>query len=398
MYTILKYILSALIITGFLSGCADVKKDQKAEGPAKMSNPGKESDINTLTLQPEAVKRLGIETTVADTGEVNLSRVYSAEVMSVPGQTVSLTAPVAGTLMNAAAAVTAGKRLQKGDPMYRLLILPSEKDLLGAGEDVTRLERQYEVSRLKVERADQLLKEKAGSLRAKQEAEAELAGITASLRVAKARAQLLQGNTTAEVTGRLSSLTLRSPISGTVQKVYGSAGQVVAAAAPIADIAATDKLWVRVPLYAGDIDKVDRGVDADILLLSGFSGSTGGLTGRVVKGPQTADPLNTSVDLYYEVDNGKGLLSPGSRVSARLPLKGSKTGLIIPYPAIVYDVQGGAWVYLADAGLQNFVRQRVEIESVSGNKAVIRRGLKGKEKLVTQGAAELFGFEFGGGK
>jgi multidrug efflux pump subunit AcrA (membrane-fusion protein) len=43
------------------------------------------------------------------------------------------------------------------------------------------------------------------------------------------------------------------------------------------------------------------------------------------------------------------------------------------------------------------VRRRVEIGRHAGDRAVIRRGLTAGVKVVTAGAAELFGTEFGAG-
>ena len=64
---------------------------------------------------------------------------------------------------------------------------------------------------------------------------------------------------------------------------------------------------------------------------------------------------------------------------------------------MLYDASGGTWVYEArDGGM--FVRQRVEIgRRRGGHGRACAKGHPGT-RVVTVGAAELFGTEFGAGK
>lgn len=371
------------------SGSAETKKEQ----PAKQSNPVKETDINTLTLTDDAVRRLGIQTTPASATEVNNSRLFSAEIVPVPGNQITLTAPVAGTLMGSGNPVTAGSAVRKGQSIFRLLILPSE-NLISAQEEAAQRTVQYNTALEKVKRTTRMYEEKSGSLRAKQEAEAELAAVTAQLRVARGRVELLRGNPSA-ATSRLSTMNLEAPISGTILRLHSSPSQVLSASAPIADIVSLNPLWVRVPLYAGDEGRIQKGQPATLRPLSGGTGTSVRI--MPVTGPQTSDPTATSVDFYYELDNSKGNFRPGQRISVVLPFSGFTKGLVVPFSSIIYDIYGGTWVYVNPAPNQ-FVRQRVELESILGNQAVLSRGPAAGVAVVSAGAAELFGTEFGGGK
>jgi len=317
----------------------------------------------------------------------------------MPGKTITLSAPVAGTLMAAKGGqvITPGQRVTKGEPLFRLVILPSEKDLLSVQEDLAQKQIQYDIAVEKLNRASQLYEEKAGSLRARQDAEAELAGIAAQLRVAKNRLELLKGNTTQALADKMSTLQLQAPITGIIQQVYSSTSQVLANATPIVDIVSLNPVWVRVPLYAGDESQINNYAPASVRGLSDFAGSSVSATARPVKGPQTSDPLATSIDLYYEINNSNGVFRPGQKVSVTLPYKGVQSSLIVPYSAILYDIHGGTWIY-ENTGPGVYVRRRVELQRVDGNVAVLNRGPKSGSKIVTAGAAEIFGTEFGGGK
>jgi hypothetical protein len=215
------------------------------------------------------------------------------------------------------------------------------------------------------------------------------------MRVARGRVELLKGNPGA-ATSKLSTLNMQAPISGTVLKVYNSTQQVLSANAPIIDIVSLNPVWVRVPLYAGDEDRIADS-EAMIRSLSQYTGSPKTVRARKITGPQTSDPLATSIDLYYEIENSKGDFRPGQKISVTLPYSGTALSLVVPYSAIVYDIHGGTWVYEQTAP-NVFVRRRVEVENVTNEKAILRRGPAPGTKVVYVGAAELFGTEFGGGK
>ncbi|MEJ7741000.1 MAG: efflux RND transporter periplasmic adaptor subunit [Chitinophagaceae bacterium] len=389
------YITLAVVL---LVSCTN-NMEEKPKPPATQSNPVKEADLNTITLTEKAVERLGIRTVEVVDQAVGNSRSFSGEVVAIPGKTVTLTAPVAGTLMPSRKNIplSAGQRVTKGQQIARLVILPTERDLLSVQADVTQRQIQYDVAVEKVKRNKQLFEEKAGSQRAMQEAESELAAVAAQLNVARNRVELLKGNPSPALADRMSTLEMQAPISGIIQRVYTSTSQVVATGAPIADLVSLQTLWLRVPVYAGDESQINARESALIRGLSDFGGSTDAVTARPVVGPQTSDPLASSVDLYYEISNSNGSFRPGQRVSVTLPYKGNQSAPVIPFSAILYDIYGGTWVYENTAPL-TYVRRRVEVLRITNGIGVLQKGPAAGTKIVTDGAAELFGTEFGGGK
>jgi cobalt-zinc-cadmium efflux system membrane fusion protein len=393
-----KRIFFVTCIAALFASCGS-KKEEKPKPPATQSNPVKEGDLNTITLTDKAVERLGIKTFDVVDQFVGNSRAFSGEVVATPGKIITVTAPVAGQLMASKNGIelVPGQQVTKGQQIARLVILPSERDLLSVQADVTQREIQYNTAVEKVKRNTLLFEEKAGSLRAKQEAEAELAGIAAQLKVARNRLQLLKGNTTQALADRMSTLNLEAPISGVIQRVYSSTTQVLATAAPVVDIVSLSTLWIRVPVYAGDQAQINARENAFVRGLSDAGSSTNAVVARPVTGPQTSDPLSTSIDLYYEVDNSKGNFRPGQRISVTLPYKGTQSALVVPYSAILYDISGGTWVY-ENTAPRTFIRRRVNVSRVANGMAILQQGLAIGTKVVTDGAAELFGTEFGGGK
>lgn len=70
---------------------------------------------------------------------------------------------------------------------------------------------------------------------------------------------------------------------------------------------------------------------------------------------------------------------------------------VIPYSAVIYDVRGVTWAYTNPDPLV-FVRHRINVDSIAGDLAALSDGPPAGTAVVTTGAAELFGVEFGVGK
>ncbi|MEJ2205196.1 MAG: hypothetical protein P8170_13930 [Gemmatimonadota bacterium] len=64
----------------------------------------------------------------------------------------------------------------------------------------------------------------------------------------------------------------------------------------------------------------------------------------------------------------------------------------VPYSAVIYDTQGGTWVYVSTAPL-SFTRRAVSVASIEGDVAYLTAGPAAGTQVVSVGAAELLGTE-----
>jgi hypothetical protein len=69
---------------------------------------------------------------------------------------------------------------------------------------------------------------------------------------------------------------------------------------------------------------------------------------------------------------------------------------VVPYPALLYAVAGTPWVYTNPAPL-TYVRARVAVDFIDGGRVVLTSGPPVGTLIVTLGASELYGAEFGVG-
>ena len=77
----------------------------------------------------------------------------------------------------------------------------------------------------------------------------------------------------------------------------------------------------------------------------------------------------------------------------------TKTGdrLTMPYNALLYDPSGGEWAFTS-VEPNVYARAALKVEAIEGDKVYLLSGPPAGTKLVTNGAAELYGIEFGVGK
>jgi len=392
---------SAMVLFGALLTAAcggDAAKDAKPAPPAKVQNAPQETQLATITLSEQAEKRLGIELVAVERKTVQRTREFGGEVVVPPGRQIVVAAPVAGRLAAASSAglPAAGAILQRGQAVFKLYALPPERDLIRTREEVTQAEIRYETAKQRAKRAEQLLKDKAGSVRANEEAQAERASAAEALKAVRGRLALLEKESGDVEPEGVTALIVAAPQPGVLSELHARPGQTVPTGTPLFAVMNADTVWIRVPVYVGELWRIDRSRPAEVRGLAVSAGNPV-MQARPVAAPPSADANAASADLFYEVANGDGGLRPGQKVSATLMLKETQQALVVPWAAILHDIYGGTWVYVNTAA-HVYARQRVEVRHLAGHLAVLSRGPVPGTRVVTSGAAELFGTEFATGK
>ncbi len=69
----------------------------------------------------------------------------------------------------------------------------------------------------------------------------------------------------------------------------------------------------------------------------------------------------------------------------------------IPYSAVIYHYDGTEWTYTNPSDF-TYLRQAIEIDFIEGDLAILNSGPDVGTTVVSIGAAELYGVEFGVGK
>jgi len=340
-----RLILMAVCLLAGRPAVAADSQSASAQSPAQLVNPVKEVELTTVILTPRAEARLGIVTVPVEKKSVNRARLF--------GGTVVLPLALMGD-----SAPDKPARFAPDPPASTAEVLQLSEMQVAADGDVVKARVQLEAGRIALERATKLLQAETGSQRAVDEARA----VVRLAETASAQAQL------------------RRSLLG----------------APVSDTASLDRVWVKVPVYVGDLASLDRDQEVQVGGVADRPGSTV-RAGRFAAGPPSANSDAATVDWFYEVGNLSHTLRLGQRVGVRVPVRGETETLVVPWAAVLHDLHGGQWVYEATAP-QTFVRRRVQVTRVVERDAVVASGPKPGAKIVTDGAAELFGTEFGAGK
>lgn len=320
-----------LLLVALIASCGQADVPSPAAAPAAAAAIIHETDLLKLTLTAQAEQRLGIVTYIVEQHASARLRVTRGEIV------VPTTSPAGIPITSASNLAQIGAQQAAAD-----------------GE-IARARAAAHLARIAHARADALVREEAGSLRARDEAAAALATAMAAEDVALVQRRLL--------------------------------------GPPVSVIGEQSVVWVRVPVFATDVSAILPTVDVTVHSL-GVDGPA--RKARPVTAPPSANPVAGTVDFFYALDNGDLAYRVGESVGVTLPLTGATQSLAVPASAIVRDIYGGEWVYERTAP-GSYLRRRVELVAVDGGQATVARGLERGAAVVAVGAAELFGIEFGVG-
>jgi hypothetical protein len=67
---------------------------------------------------------------------------------------------------------------------------------------------------------------------------------------------------------------------------------------------------------------------------------------------------------------------------------------VVPYSAVIYDIEGNTWIYTNPAPL-TFVRAPIVIDRIEGDQAFLSMELETDDPIVTMGVIEIYGAETG---
>ena len=363
--------------------------EQIDTAPAIVERPVLENEINRITLTPQAVARLGIQTTAVSRRMVTRIRILGGQLISPPGRNVTVSAPVAGIILPLGETPPMpGDTLEQGDSLFGLL--PVDISGTGSAENLAAREAEFTAAENRVSRTRQLVERGGASPEELESAEAQLAQARAALILSRAQGDRSGMNTQELAETLQASMIIQSPDSGVLGDVFIARGQTVAAGAPLFQIQSASDLWVRLPIFAGIKEEMLTGREVTVTSLS----SRERVQARPIQGAPSADPLTASIDLYFALAENQSAFREGERVLVEVPLSAETESVVIPYSAVFQDIQGGTWVY-ESLSPNVFARRRVQIAYISEDQAVITSGPAIGALVVSVGIAELAGTEFG---
>jgi hypothetical protein len=120
-------------------------------------------------------------------------------------------------------------------------------------------------------------------------------------------------------------------------------------------------------------------------LLSACGGGQIPVTGEKIS-PSTVEEIEGS-DLKQVILTEKAAERIGVQT---VPVNGQ----VVPYSAVIYDIEGNTWIYTNPAPL-TFVRAPIVVDYIEGDQAFLSQALESDDPIVTVGVIEIYGTETG---
>ena len=347
-----------------------------AVAPARADTPPARQVV--LKLSEAQIKAAGIETRVIESEKAADDLVTPATIVVPPQQLRIVAAPAAGLVETIL--VSPDEDVREGAPLAQL----KSQDLVEAQRAFLAAAAEEALAAEKLRRDEQMYRERIIAERRLLTTRAE-AALARSRLDEQQQLLILHGMSEADVAQlrkdrrMVPSLTVRAPISGVVLQRHATAGERVAAAAPLATIANLSPIWanLQVPLArVAALSHVDKVVLPSL-----------GLEGRLVRVSRSADTATQSVTAVAEFEPRNAAVRPGQAVQAivRISSDGAPQWRV-PAASVVHH-GGLEWVFLrTDQGCR---AGTVELIAETTETASIRADLRAGERVATRGILAL---------
>ena len=298
-------------------------------------------------------------------GSVNL---FGTVIPSSTGQAV-ITAPQNGKITSLR--IKVGQKVTAGQTLAVVEQNIEAASQIGLLTERNNLTAEYEAARKEYERLKTI--EDIAARREVDEAKARL-------EKAKNNLQLLQSSM-----GRF--ITLKSPISGTVQDFTFAVGSTVNANEPLFTINNINKVYIEAQVYDKDIEKIygnnryvvecadkdrDQHKTAEVTLISPA---------------QTINPTNQSQRVLFEMNNSNNDFKIGEFVNIRAFATQPTRDMMLPNSAIT-EINGRPVVFIKDSA-EHYSMSFVQLGENNGTHTVLLKGAEDGERIVLNGAYQM---------
>ena len=273
-----------------------------------------------------------------------------------------------------------GDIIQKGAPLYRIEHGLYEAAVEQAEGDLERNKASRTLTKIQLERAQDLMNKGAGTVVARDQAKAADDQANGALMQADAALKTARIN--------LGYTDIASPIDGEVGRTNITIGNVVGPQSGVLTvIVSRDPMYVTFPVSDRDFlqvreagRRIGYGDFGDFKVRIRFSdGSVYDQVGTVNFVNVTVDRATDTVLVRATVPNPKNGLIDGQLVTAEVIIGAPQEQVVVPQSALLAD-QEGLYVFVAEDG--KAVVKRVKAGPEEGTGVVIAQGLGGGELVI----------------
>jgi len=287
---------------------------------------------------------------------------------------------------------TEGSNVHAGEILYQIDPAPYRAAYESAVAALARSESNLPPARLRAERYQKLLADKAVSQQEYDDAAASVKQIEADIQCAKAAVETARIN--------LDYTEVKSPITGRAGKSNVTVGALATAYQGIAftTIQQIDPIYVDASQSTAELLQLRRDLSTGRLKNGRVSqtrvkliledGTPYALTGTLKFSDITVDRNTGSITLRMVFPNPKGILLPGMYVRAIVERGIVEQGILVPQQAVSRDAKGIPSVMVVNN--ENKVEQRILVaEQTVGNNWLVSSGLKAGDLVIVEGLLKV---------
>ncbi|MDY7091540.1 MAG: efflux RND transporter periplasmic adaptor subunit [Acidobacteriota bacterium] len=395
-------IIFGLLGTGAWSGCGPVSEshlqrhedghheedhDAEASGHHDEHGDGHHDEHGgesaTVTLSPEAQKRIGLATAAVAQLPLRALRTTTGTLGFDETRLARVGPRVDGRLVRVPGEL--GERVAAGE----ILAVLDSVELGEAKARYLSAQARREVAQQRYERELSLRTDRIASEQEVLDAEGAAREATADLAAARETLRLLGlGEATIDglswQDGDAAQVAVRAPFAGKIVERNATLGELVDPRSELFTLADLSQVWLWVDLYERDLAHVDLGQPVEVRLDAWgdevFHGELAYIADQV-------EAESRTVGARVDLPNPDGRLKPGmfARVSLATGEPQERSVLVVPREAIQRDGEESI-VFVSTNSPGRFERRAVQVGDVAEALAEIVSGLEAGDEVVTEGA------------
>jgi len=281
-----------------------------------------------------------------------------------------------------------GDRVQKGDPIAKVLATTIEQAVLQAEAGLTAAKAQEANMKVEYERAKRLNRENAMSTQQFDAIETQYEA--ASAQVTQAEAALNTART------QLRDATVTAPISGIIGKRYYEVGDMASPTMPLVSIVQMNRVKIVVDATEEDLGRLSVGQKAEVRVRS-YQDEV--FVGQVQKISPILDPTTRLAEVDVLIPNPEQKLKPGMYAEAEITTGILEDVLVVPRYSVIESTSMES-VNGDDRVVKNYFifvvndssraeQRRLDVDYVNYKQIAVRSGIALGEKLVVSGQNNL---------
>lgn len=361
-----KYLFMGTALLFLCGACTQQHNHEAEEAAHEAESHGGHSD--EIILTPEKAKAAGVMVETVTSGTFREVIPTSGQVLAAQGDENTLVAATAG-VVSFSRTVTEGMSVG-----WDVELLSVSAENLQDGDPVKRARIAYERAKGEYERAEKLIGERIVS-------EKEFNVLKENYENARIAYEALSPSKAGK------GVAVKSPMAGYVKACFVKEGDYVTVGQPLLSVTQTRRLMLRAEVSERYYSRLHNIASANFQTpYDDKVYSLADLKGRLLSFGKSSDGTSYYVPVTFEFDN-RGDVIPGSFVEVYLLASERQNVLSVPVSALTEE-QGLYFIY-CQIDEECYRKQEVTVGANDGKRVEILSGLKGGEKVVTQGAIHV---------